>query len=51
MASFLLETNSEQKEQINREKYAFYCGFSQMHINLEKNTKKHQIYDFFVLYV
>ena len=39
---FISTSNSEQKEQTNREKYAFYCSVSQIHINLEKSTKKHQ---------
>ena len=29
-------TCSEQKEQTNREKYAFYCSVSENHINPEK---------------
>ena len=32
-------SNSEQKEQTNKEKYIFYCSVSQIHINPEKNTK------------
>ena len=31
-----------KKEQTSREKYVFYCSVSQIHINPEKNTKKHQ---------
>ena len=34
MASFT--SNSEQKEQTNKEKYVFYCSVSQIHINPEK---------------
>ena len=37
---FISTSNSEQKEQTNREKYVFYCSVSQIHINPEKNTKK-----------
>ena len=40
MAPFLPVIVSK-KEQTNREKYAFYCIVSQIHINPEKNTKKH----------
>ena len=36
---FISTSNSEQKEQTNREKYVFYCSVSQIHINPEKNTK------------
>ena len=39
MASFLL-SNSEQKEQTNKEKYAFYYSVSQIHINPEKKQEK-----------
>ena len=35
-------SNSEQKEQPNKEKYVFYCSVSQIHINPEKTPKKHQ---------
>ena len=38
MASFLSE--SEQKEQTNREKYVFYCSVSKIHINPEKKHEK-----------
>ena len=37
---FISTSNSEQKEQTNREKYVFYCSVSQLHVNPEKNTKK-----------
>ena len=30
---FISTSNSEQKEQTNREKYVFYCSVSQIHIN------------------
>ena len=33
---FISTSNSEQKEQTNREKYVFYCSVSQIHINPEK---------------
>ena len=33
-------SNSEQKEQTNREKYDFFWSFSQIHINPEKNHTK-----------
>ena len=29
-------SKSEQKEQTNREKYAFYCSVTQIHINSKK---------------
>ena len=38
--NFISTSNSEQKEQTNREKYVFYCSVSQIHINPEKNTPK-----------
>ena len=42
MASFL-QVIVSKKEQIDREKYVFYCSVSQIHINPEKKTrKKHQ---------
>ena len=34
---FISKSNIEQKEQKNREIYAFYCSVSQVHINPEKN--------------
>ena len=33
---FISTSNSEQKEQTNKEKYAFYYSVSQIHINSEK---------------
>ena len=38
MAS-LTTSDSEQKEQTNKEKYAFYSSVSQIHINPEKHEK------------
>ena len=39
---FIFTSNSEQKQQTNKEKYVFYCSLSQIHINPEKTWKKHQ---------
>ena len=39
---FTFTSNSEQKEQTNKEKYVFYCSVSQIYINPEKTRKKHQ---------
>ena len=33
---FISTSNSEQKQQTNKEKYVFYCSVSQIHINPEK---------------
>ena len=40
MASFLPVIFGEQKEQRNKEKYAFYYSVWKIHINSEKNTQK-----------
>ena len=37
---FIFSSNSEQKEQTNRETCVFYRSVSQIHINPEQNTKK-----------
>ena len=33
---FISTSNSEWKEQTNKEKYVFYCRVSKIHINPEK---------------
>ena len=38
--STILPVLCEQKEQTNREKYAFFCSFSQIHINPRKKLEK-----------
>ena len=45
----IFTSNSEQKEQTNKEKYSFYHSVSQIHIpvNPGKNTKKTHENDFF----
>ena len=35
-----VSTNSEQKEQTNKEKYVFYCSVWQIHINPDKKHEK-----------
>ena len=40
---FISTSDSEQEEQTDRGKYVFYCSVSQIHINLEKNTRKNPI--------